>query len=113
MEYSDRFCTFTLWAYPGHERFQRFAAAWVRKLAEESRGDTFVEDETGEVFWTVWEDGDEKTLMLLNTDWTQKGNVKTVRVSHGAQSFPLDVTERTAVLVRFRKDGTDVSAYTL
>ena len=51
--------------------------------------------------------------MLLNTDWTQKGNVKTVRVVHDGQSFPLDVTERTAVLVRFRADGTDVSAYTL
>ena len=105
--------TFTLWAYPGHEQFQRFAAAWVQRLARENRGETFVEDPSGEVFWTLWQDGPETTLMLLNTDWTRKGNVKPVRVVHEGADFPLEITERTAVLVRFGKEGHEVSVYTL
>ena len=63
--------TFTLWAYPGHEEFQKFCAWWVKALAEESLPDVYVEDASGEVFWTRWIDGEKQILMLLNTDWTE------------------------------------------
>jgi len=91
--------TFTLWAYPGHERFQTFCAAWIAKLARENQPGVRVEDPSGEVFWTRWVNGDETTLMLLNTDWTKKGNVRQVTLVDGESRVPLSVRERTAVLV--------------
>ncbi len=87
--------TFTLWAYPGHERFQKFCAAWVQRLAAEARGDLWVEDETGEVFWTVWQDGEARRVLLLNTDWTVPGNEKPVTLHFGSKEIAFPVREGT------------------
>ena len=98
--------TFTLWAYPGHELYQSFCAAWTAKLAKDALPEIYIEDPTGEVFWTRWEEPDgSTTLMLLNTDWTSKGNEKFVILHTPGQSLPLTVTEREALLVNI-KDGT-------
>ena len=91
--------TFTLWAYPGHEEFQRFCAAWIGVLSEQVLPEIHVEDPSGEVFWTRWVDGEKTTVMLLNTDWTCKGNEKSVTLVTGGQKYPLAIKERTAVLV--------------
>lgn len=92
--------TLTLWAYPGHERFQKFAAAWVAFLASASRTEIKVEDPSKEVFWTLWERNDAtKTLMMLNTDWTKPGNIKTVRLATPRISQQLEIKEHNAVFV--------------
>lgn len=91
--------TFTLWAYPGHEKFMRFSAVWVTKLAEQSLPENYVKDASKEVFWTRWEADDKTTLMLLNTDWTMRGNEKKVNIIAGNREIPLDIKERTAVIV--------------
>ena len=61
----------TLWAYPGHELFRSFSASVLAVLAGETLTGTYVEDKSGEVFWTRYEEENgAETLMLLNTDWT-------------------------------------------
>lgn len=96
--------TFTLWAYPGHEEFQKFCAAWIQKLAAEAQPALHVEDPTGEIFWTRWEEEAGTTLMLLNTDWSRKGNEKLVTIVEDGKSWILKIRERTAVLARMQ-DG--------
>ena len=91
--------TFTIWAYPGHEKFQNFSASWVAELARNALGDVYVKDDTNEVFWTVWENNGRKRFMLLNTDWTSKGNVKKAEVHTGNESIVVDVPERNLVVV--------------
>lgn len=105
--------TFTIWAYPGHEKFQRFAAAWTAKLADGAKGDIYAEDTTGEIFWTVWEDGADKYLMLLNTDWTVKGNVKPAKITYVGGSKVVDVPERAVVIAKIAGGKTDVKTYAL
>jgi hypothetical protein len=89
-----------LWAYPGHEKFQLFSATWLARLAAQNKGDIAVDDPSKEVFWTIWRQDDGKQcLMLLNTDWTTRGNIKSVQVHTPATSFPLDVQEGNALMV--------------
>ena len=85
--------TFTLWAYPGHERFQRFCAAWVGNLSRQAQKDLYVTDPSGEVFWTVWQDGEQTRLYLLNTDWTEPGNEKQVTLHFEGREASLTVPE--------------------
>lgn len=99
--------TLTLWAYPGHEKFQRFSAAVVAMLSAEARGEVYVEDDSGEVFWTQWrdtEDGADATLMLLNTDWSSRGNAKPVTVATGVFDFTTTVYERQALTIKIFGD---------
>ena len=105
--------TFTFWAYPGHEKFQTLSAAWVARLAEEARGETYAEDESGEVFWTVWEDGEKKSVMILNTDWTSKGNVKPITLVNKGKKLSIDVTERRAVIADIDGDNVTVNEFEL
>ena len=105
--------TFTMWAYPGHEQFMRFAAAWVKELSRRSRQDVYVEDLSGEVFWTRWIDGNKEILMLLNTDWAEKGNQKAVKIISGSQEWNLEVTERCAVIAEITDGELKVNRYTL
>lgn len=104
--------TFTIWAYPGHEKFQKFCATVVAALAEDVRGEYYVEDESREIFWTRWEntdDGADALLMLLNTDWSGKDNVKTVTVQTPELSMEVDVPERDAQFVRIYGDKAVIS----
>ena len=105
--------TFTLWAYPGHERFQKFCAAWVQRLAEEARGDFYAEDPSGEVFWTVWEAEGERRMWLLNTDWSEPGNEKTITVSAKGRQFPLSVREGILTEVTLRQGEPVITNYRL
>ena len=95
--------TLTLWAYPGHEKFQKLSAAVIAALAASVRSEHYVEDPSREVFWTYWRNtGDQADalLMLLNTDWSVKGNCKTVMVHTPGWSFELAVPERDMRFVR-------------
>jgi len=103
--------TFTFWAYPGHEQFMSFSAAWVARLAEMTRPEIYVEDESGEVFWTRWVDGDKTQIMLLNTDWTVKHNVKTVTLHVGDKTVELGVKERALLCADIVNGEVSVSEY--
>jgi len=105
--------TFTLWAYPGHEEFQEFCAAWIAKLAKESLPEIHIEDPSGEIFWTRWVDGDRTVLMLLNTDWTKKNNEKQLTLHTPTQQKVLTVKERTALLITVCGDRITCSEETL
>lgn len=105
--------TFTLWAYPGHERFQEFCSAWIHALASTSLPPIHIEDPTGEVFWTIWKTDTETKLMLLNTDWTEKGNIKTVYLNNNGLETPLEVKERTAMIVTITACNTDIETISL
>ena len=104
--------TLTLHAYPGHEKFQKFSAAWTEYLSCQSMGDVYVTDSTETVFWTVWEDEDGKTLMLLNTDWTEKGNEKQVEIVTPTGKITASVKEREALICRIT-DKCEISRVTL
>ncbi len=88
------------WAYPGHEALQTLSASWLAHLAEKCRGEYYVEDSSREVFWTSWEEpSGVRYLMLLNTDWTQPGNIKEIRVHTPAFSFDFKVKERKPSII--------------
>lgn len=83
------------WAYPGHERLSSTMAAWLNHLAELHRDDWFVEDDSREVFWNSWRESETcGKLMMLNTDWTTRGNAKHVTVHTPAATFRAAVVER-------------------
>ena len=105
--------TFTLWAYPGHEKFMRFAAAWVARLAEDNKSEICVEDASGEVFWTLWEDGDTTRVYLLNTDWTTEGNTREVMLVTPHGRTKLCVEERTVLMATVSGEGVSVETYKL
>lgn len=107
--------TFTIWAYPGHELFRKFCAAWVKKLTKEvcEAGDEYITDTTGEVFWTVWKDENVTRFMLLNTDWTVRGNEKEVVVHYKGKNINIRVKERTALVVECSSDNIKVNTYDL
>ncbi len=105
--------TFTLWGYPGHEKFQNTAAEWVMHLAKETLTDSYVIDPSKEVFYSRWEDESEKRLILLNTDWTVRGNVKKVDAIIGDHRITLEVKEREMTVVSLKNDNISVQKYTL
>jgi len=103
--------TFTLWAYPGHEFFRDFCASWVSVLADANKLDIYVEDMSNEVFWTLWDTGDEKIVYILNTDWVEKGNTKPVKLVHNGKEEKLIIRERCLTAVRLSKNGVTVDEY--
>lgn len=106
--------TFTIWAYPGHEQFQPFAASVIADLCDKHKSDIYVEDVSNEVFWTRWDDGGDTTLMLLNTDWTVAGNEKHVHIVTPAQTMAVTVKEREAMLVHVHNGKiAEVKRYTI
>jgi hypothetical protein len=99
-----------LWAYPGHELFQQFSATWLAHLAEQNKGDIYVDDPSNEVFWTIWkQDDNAQCLMLLNTDWTVAGNTKHVNVRTPDSTFPLDIQEGKGMIVTLAPNGHSIS----
>lgn len=105
--------TLTLWAYPGHQLFMPFSAAILARLAKEAMPEIHVEDPSGEVFWTRWVDQDTTILMLLNTDWTAKGNCKPVTVHYGYSPLHMDIKEREAVVITIRDRSVKSEHFTL
>ena len=105
--------TFTLWAYPGHEKFQSFAASWIAALSEQSRSDIYVQDDTKEVFWTIWKDGAKTYVKMLNTDWTVPGNIKTVTLSVKGALTDVSVKEGTLVVAEVENDTVSIQEYIL
>jgi len=105
--------TFTVWAYAGHEQFQTFSASWVSKLAEENKLDIYIEDSSHEVFWTVWENENEKTVYILNTDWVEKGNTKLVTLVHNGKEEMLSIKERCLTVVRLTEYGLLTEEYSI
>lgn len=107
--------TFTLWAYPGHEMYQRFCAAWIDKLAcQVCREDgVYISQESGEVFWTVWKDEEKIRFMILNTDWTKPGNEKDVSIHYRGKTKQVQVREGTAVIVECCDKNMDEYVYKL
>lgn len=95
----------TAYAYPGHEALRDVMASLIARLASENLPRTRVDDPSKEVFWNEWiEDDRVRRLMLLNTDWTTAGNVKTVRVESGNIRFETNVVERQAKILTVLPD---------
>ncbi len=97
--------TLCTWCYPGHEALAELMAVWLRQLCREHRGEVYVEDATGEVFWNVRDCGHYRIAMLLNTDWTTPGNRKPAVLHTPEAAFPLEVTERQPKIVYLWRDG--------
>ena len=105
--------TFTIWAYPGHELFQKFSATWVENLSKQTLGDVYVVDDTKEVFWTLRKDKETTSIFMLNTDWTEQGNVKTVKVVAGDVQKDVQIKERTLVKVDVNGQTISVATFEL
>ena len=105
--------TFTLWAYPGHESFGDFCAAWIRKLSDSVNTEISLTDPSSEVFYSVWEEEDGKKIMLLNTDWTVKGNEKKVILKISSSEIPLVIKERVLTVVNYKNGDVEVLEYSL
>ncbi len=90
--------TMTVWAYPGHEKFQKLSASYISYLCEQALPEVYVEDSSKEVFWSRWEDGQKTIIMLLNTDWTTPSNEKTVNLVIGDTKEKITVRERVLTI---------------
>lgn len=106
------FYTFTFWAYPGHNQAQDFCAAWVAFLSEKLQGEIRIEDASKEIFWSVWQEGDQTKIYLLNTDWCEKGNTKEIAILRGTMRIPLKITERQMTVVTLGED-VKIDTFTL
>lgn len=105
--------TFTIWAYPGHQLFQKFTATWVENLSKQTFDDNYIIDDSKEVFWTVRKENNKTSIFMLNTDWTKKDNVKTVKViSHYGERL-VDIKERTLVKVDIEDKNIEVTTFEL
>lgn len=105
--------TLTLWDYPGHEQFQTFSATWLEVLAKDARGKIYIEDQSKQVFWTTWVNGNTTEIMMLNTDYFTPGNQKTVNLVINEKSYPIDVKESVAYSIKITDDKFKIDEYTI
>ena len=95
----------TAYAYFGHNQLQNVMARLTAYLAGRNQPRHKVSDKSGEVFWNVWQVSDNvEKIMLLNTDWSVPGNVKTVTVHACGMNFDVDVKEREAKILTVVND---------
>lgn len=59
----------------------------------------YVEDPNREVFWTRWVNEGQQRILLLNTDWTEPGNEKTVTLVTPEKRLPIHIPEGKLVCV--------------
>ena len=71
-----------------------------------------MEDDSKEVFWSVWQEGDKQTVYLLNTDWSTKGNAKKITLWRENQPLSLEIKERELTVVTY-DDGVKVETFTI
>jgi hypothetical protein len=83
----------------------------VAHLAKMTLPEIYVEDETEEVFWTRWQDGDTTTVMLLNTDWTTPCNEKRVKLVIKDVKKDLTVKEGEIVTVEIMEKDVKVERF--
>ena len=103
--------TMTIWAYPGHEKFQKLSASWISYLSQKALPDIYVEDVTGEVFWTRWVDGEKTIIMLLNTDWTVPSNEKKVNLVFEGNKKEIAVKEGVLTIVEVENGEVTVKEF--
>ena len=51
---------------------------------------------SGEVFWTIWKDGEKTVVMLCSADWTACGNEKTAALRFANGRMTLEVRKGCA-----------------
>ncbi len=106
--------TILTYAYPGHELLQQFSAAYLLKLAKEARGDIYVEDKSGEVFYTLWKTENSTRVYMLNTDWTRAHNEKEVTLVAFGKRYLMTVKEGTLLMAEIDGSGNaETTVYTL
>ena len=93
----------TLQEYPGARPLRRMMRDTWKALAGEVKGDTWVEDPSGEVAWYVFDGSGERHLWLLNTDWVSSGNVKEVTVHTGGTVKTVAVRQGRPVRIRLTR----------
>ena len=82
--------------YPGNSRLVPFVKPLVRALAQTTPWPVELEDVSGDVYYTVRDDGEAagvQTVHLLNTDWTAADNEKACRLRLGEARVDLVVRE--------------------
>lgn len=95
----------TAWAYPGHPAFESLARDVMALLGEQSLDEVRLEDFSREVAWYVWKDRNGfRNIYLLNTDWTERGIIKSCRLKLGRREIPIQVREGTITTVSWLGD---------
>ena len=87
-------------------RFIAGMAVLIAKLASDHLPECYVEDPSKEVFWNMWqESSDVRKVMLLNTDWTNRGNRKKVKVHTPVCDLDTEIIEREAKILTVLKNA--------
>jgi len=82
------------WAYPGHEALSRFMPRVLRRLLSLNAAGPVTVSGEDDVYYAVWgRGGTPEKVYLLNTDWVEAGNTKTVRLEYGGHAAEVSVTE--------------------
>lgn len=97
--------TLCAWAYPGHEKLSRAMAGLIAALCREHCGEIRLQERDPEIFYNVRRDKFGQTVMLLNTDWTRKGNVRECTLLAGKTAVPVRVTEGKISIVKLLGDN--------
>ena len=96
----------TTWAYPGNSWIRGFVTEVVAGLAKHNPRDVGLEDDTGDVYYTVRTESDSglTRIHLLNTDWSGAGNEKRCRMRLGEHWIDLTVREGRLSELIWQKD---------
>ncbi|MBQ4098340.1 MAG: hypothetical protein IJC72_03430, partial [Clostridia bacterium] len=95
-----------VYAFPGHEKLKYICANIMQTLLETYvQKDVFVRDETNQVYWSDWKNGNASKLYLLNIDWAKPDNQKTVEVIKGDFSFTCEVKERNILEIAYQNQS--------
>lgn len=95
----------TTWAYPGHSGLENVVRDVLSFLGKESRGKVHLDDSSRDVAWYVWKDETGlRNVYLLNTDWTEEGNVKECRLMLAGKEIPVNIREGNITTVSWRDD---------
>lgn len=101
--YAYLLCTY---AYPGHEKLKYVCVNIMQTLLETyAQKDVFVKDETKQVYWSDWKNGDSGKLYLLNIDWTKDGNKKAVEIVKDDLTFNCEVKEHNILEIAYQKQS--------
>jgi len=80
----------TLWNYPGNERLEKFMTEVVGVFATRFQSDIKVLDNP-DIHFSRYEENDSERVLLLNTDWTDEGNVSTCKLSVKGEKIEIKI----------------------
>jgi len=93
-----RVLTLGLWNYPGATAIMEFMRDVARAMAEAHQGDIRLEG-SQDINYAVYQDGEQRKVYLLNTDWTEEGRKVKCDLTVGERRLEVEVSQDNVTVV--------------